>query len=64
MSKKRDRVSALISLHEALVTVEQDAENQTPELTRENMSNFKNCVEKVLSLDGIGFVSADSRVGE
>ncbi len=59
MSKKKDRVSALISLHEALSTVEHDAENQTAELIKENMGNFKECVKKVLALDGIGFMPVD-----
>ncbi len=64
MSKKSDRVSALVSLHEALCVVEVDAEHQTPELIRDNMKNFKDCVEKVLKLDGIGFMPADGKVGE
>ena len=64
MSKKSDRVSALISLHKALATVECDAEYKTPELIRENMSNFKGCVAKILGLDGVGFMAADSKVGE
>ena len=64
MSKKKDRISALISLHKALSVVESDAENQTPELIRENMGNFIECVTKVLALDGIGFMPADSKVGE
>ena len=59
MSKKKDRINALISLHKALETVEHDAENQTAELIKENMGNFKECVKKVLSLDGIGFLSVD-----
>ena len=62
MSKKSDRVSALISLHKALCVVEQDSEHQTPALIRENMSNFKDCVKKILALDGVGFMSADSKV--
>ena len=64
MSKKRDRVSALVSLHKALIVVEVDAEHQTPELIRENMINFKLCVEKILSLDGVGFMSEDAKMGE
>ena len=64
MSKKSDRVSALVSLYKALSTVEHDAENQTTELIKENMSNFKECVKKVLALDGIGFMPADSKVTE
>ena len=64
MSKKSDRISALISLVNALEVVEQDAEHQTPELIRDNMGNFIGCVKKILALDGIGFVSADSKVGE
>jgi hypothetical protein len=64
MSKKQDRVSALISLYEALGAVEHDAENQTVELIKENMGNFRECVKKVLALDGVGFMLADSKVGE
>jgi len=63
MSKKQDRVSALVSIHKALATIEGDAEYQTPELIRENMGNLKDRVAKVLALDGIGFVAADSKVG-
>ena len=64
MSKKRDRVSALVSLHEALIVVENDAEQQTPELIRENMINFKLCVEKILFLDGIGIMSSSAKMGD
>ena len=64
MSKKSDRVSALISLENALGVVERDSEHQTPELIKENMSNFRGCVKKILKLDGIGFMPADSKVGD
>jgi len=64
MSKKSERVSALISLENALGIVERDSEYQTPELIKENMANFRGCVKEILSLDGIGFMPADSKVGE
>ncbi len=39
-----------------------DAENQTPKMIKENMEILEKRIQKILKLDGVGFICADSKV--
>jgi len=62
MSIKKERVRMLVRTKEDLHMLGCDAENQTPKMIKENIEILENRLEKILKLDGVGFISADGKV--
>jgi|GEM_PF-6005524 hypothetical protein len=62
MSNKKERIAMLVKTKEDLHGIGCDAENQAPEMIKENMRILEKRIEKILKLDGVGFISADSKV--
>ena len=62
MSVKKERVRMLARTKEDLHGIGCDAENQTPKMIKENMEILEKRIEKILKLDGVGFISADGKV--
>ena len=62
MSIKQRRIGMLISLRDTLGDIEHDAENQTTEILKSNMTLLKAHVADILKLDHISFMPAGSKV--
>ena len=63
MSIKKERIAMLIRAKEDVRMIGCDAENQTPEMIKENMEIIEKRIEKILKLDGVGFMPIDAKAG-
>ena len=63
MSKKQQKINMLIHIHNSITDIEGDAENQTPESIKKNMSILGESILEVLKIDGVGAIRLDSKVG-
>ena len=62
MSIKKERVRMLARTKQDIHMLAFDAENQTPKMIKENMEVLEKRIEKILKLDGVGFISSDAKV--
>ena len=61
MSKKQQRISALISMNNSLGDIATDADNQTAESIKKNMGILQDHVKFILLLDGVGSIKLNDR---
>lgn len=54
----------LVQIHKSINDIESDAENQTAESIKKNMSILGESILEVLKIDGVGAIRLDSKVGE
>lgn len=64
MSKKQQKINMLVQIHKSINDIESDAENQTAESIKKNMSILGESILEVLKIDGVGAIRLDSKVGE
>lgn len=64
MSKKQQKINMLIQIHASINAIGRDAENQTTESIKENMSILSESILDVLKIDGVGAIRLDSKIGE
>ena len=57
MSIKQKRISMLVALSNTIGDIEADAENQTTEILKSNMSIVREHLRDILKLDGIVGIS-------
>lgn len=64
MSKKQQRISMLIQVHNSINAIQNDAKNQTTKSIEENMSILSESILDILKIDGVGAININEKVGD